>query len=450
MNPDDFSAWPAQEPPPDFADGVLERLRREGREPEARIRSRRTIARRGAVLLLAAALLSTGIWAATRSIPNRAGDVVATERREVRIGDRAVAVLERGAHVVWDGDAVSQVAGEVFYRVEPGGPFDVRTAAGDVAVKGTCFRVKVSEGEETNMAKRDLLAGATGAALALTTVVGVYEGKVALADRRGGSVDVRAGESAVSDARGARALGSLADAEAKGDTPDENPVMVANRSLADSVRTYRRRLDTLESEKKSLEERLSDAERRIAAATEAGQPVPIDKDAFDLSPDDWRELAKKSSVKVKTPCDARATGWTPSPEALNKAGLSPEDAKPLMDAYDRSAKRLWGAIKPLCAEVVGSDAVAEKLGRESCIHLIANLDENVSRDAFRRVAEIRAGDRPMPAPNEKVPAVERVFLTTTAEMKLFEEDLSQTFGPEEAHRIAFGTSLCFSKGQWTE
>ena len=55
------------------------------------------------------------------------GDVLATKRIEVHLGNRAIAVLERGAHVSWTGDQVSQPAGDVFYRVEPGRAFDVHT-----------------------------------------------------------------------------------------------------------------------------------------------------------------------------------------------------------------------------------------------------------------------------------------------------------------------------------
>ena len=36
------------------------------------------------------------------------GDVTAGERCEVHVGSRAVAVLEKGAHVVWSGDAANK------------------------------------------------------------------------------------------------------------------------------------------------------------------------------------------------------------------------------------------------------------------------------------------------------------------------------------------------------
>ena len=122
------------------------------------------------------------------------GDVTADARQEVRVGNRALAVLEKGAHVKWDGDAIEQSGGDVFWRVEPGARFVVHTAAADVAVKGTCFRVKV-EGEEDAMNRRDAMSGTVGAVLAATAFVGVYEGKVAVS-HAGQSVDLVAGQSA--------------------------------------------------------------------------------------------------------------------------------------------------------------------------------------------------------------------------------------------------------------
>ena len=54
-----------------------------------------------------------------------AGDVTADARREVRVGTRAIAVLEAGAHVKWHGDDIEQTGGDVFWRVEPGARFTV-------------------------------------------------------------------------------------------------------------------------------------------------------------------------------------------------------------------------------------------------------------------------------------------------------------------------------------
>ncbi len=99
----------------------------------------------------------------------------------MHLGARGIAVLERGAHVAWNGDEVTQSAGDVFYRVERGGAFRVHTPSGDVQVLGTCFRVRVENEEngEGAVNLRDLKVGAFGAALGAAAFVSVYEGKVA-------------------------------------------------------------------------------------------------------------------------------------------------------------------------------------------------------------------------------------------------------------------------------
>jgi ferric-dicitrate binding protein FerR (iron transport regulator) len=85
---------------------------------------------------LAAVAASALLYQSTR--PASEGDASAEgERREVHIGDRAVAVLEPGAKVHWKGNVVEQSQGSVFYRVERGDNFRVHTDAGEVQVLGT-------------------------------------------------------------------------------------------------------------------------------------------------------------------------------------------------------------------------------------------------------------------------------------------------------------------------
>ena len=115
-------------------------------------------------------------------------------------------MLEPGAHVKWNGDAIDQSGGDVFWRVEPGARFVVHTPAADVTVKGTCFRVKVND-EEDDMNGRDVKVGAVGAVLAATAFVGVYEGKVAVS-HAGQSVDLVAGQSAEASAQGVKRVGA--------------------------------------------------------------------------------------------------------------------------------------------------------------------------------------------------------------------------------------------------
>ena len=136
------------------------------------------------------------------------GDVVADGRREVRVGTRAVAVLERAAHVTWEQGSVAQSAGDVFWRVEPGAQFVVHAPGADVTVKGTCFRVQVREDEDANAMKRS--HAVMGAAAAAVVVVSVYEGRVALSRDRT-SVELSPGEQGQADRDGARRTGDVGE-----------------------------------------------------------------------------------------------------------------------------------------------------------------------------------------------------------------------------------------------
>ena len=227
-------AWPVDEPPGDFAERVVERVLEQRGETEPK-RPRRSVV--VAIALAAAAVLV--LWWRTSEPAH--GDQIASERTEVRIGSRVAAVLEPGAHLAWLGEAVTQDRGDVFYRVEPGSRFVVKTPAGEVAVLGTCFRVRVgaSLGKGAgNVKKRDLAVAAGGATLAALAVVTVYEGKVQLS-HAGERVDLRAGEAGRLGPGGTARLGpdELADTEHELRTPnaDSASLASANDALAGDI-----------------------------------------------------------------------------------------------------------------------------------------------------------------------------------------------------------------------
>jgi hypothetical protein len=224
----------------------------------------------------------------------------------------------------------------------------------------------------------------------------------------------------------------------------DDPFLQANKNLADTVREYKNRLEAIEAQKQSLEKALGVAQEKLASAENDGAP-PKTKDAFDLSQDDWAKLAEKGDVKYRIPC-SRSSDWTPSAETLRKLGLAPEDAPPLRDAYQKSNQRMWSELKPLCAQAVGSAELAEKIGLSTCQHLVLDVAQEKgpadANEAMRQVAEMRAGLRPLPGPNDPVHSVTKMFLALTGENARVEADLAQTFGPEEAHRLAYADGLC--------
>ncbi len=452
MDPEDLDAWEPQEPPRGFAERVAEQARRDEDVVRSRRRSMRVGIAMVATLAVAAAAVITltparGPSSSSANVAG-SGSATAAERIEIPLGKRAIAVLEPGAEVKWNGDDISQLRGNVFYRVESGAPFRVHTSAGDVTVKGTCFRVKVRE--ESEMNRRDLKVGTVGAVIGVAAFVGVYEGKVVLSRANAGTVDVPAGQSARADASGVKPTGDLAQGErafdgAPGSDPkSDDPFAAANASLADSVRLYKGRLEQIEAEKQKLQLDLADAQKKLAAEQDGAALTP--KSEYDLTQDDWKELAKRGVVKTRTPCKS-PTGWDYSASSLTKLGLPPQDGPMIGKAMEASYKRVWVAIRPLCADAIHGADLADRLGLATCRALIFDVaqknDSDAAEEAIRQVAEIRAGERAMPGPNDPVNPVMRMMLAFTGETKLLEADLAQSLGPDDAHRLVFAETGCW-------
>ncbi len=441
--PLDLSAFEAAAPPPGFADRVVAKVRAEQRPAPKRTR---WVAAGAGIAAAAAAL----VLLRARGAPS-IGETVAEERTDVAIGTRAKAVLEPGAKVQWHGDDVVQSRGDVFYRVEPGATFRVHTPAGEVDVRGTCFAVKV-RGEE--MQKRDVKAGAIGAAISTLAFVAVYEGKVGVSYAND-SLVLSAGESAKLgggkvERSGTPAEGERAFASAAEQSADDVPLAKANENLAAQVSEYKKRLELVATKKSELEAELAKAEAKLAGAQDGA--VPRTRSEYDLDQSDWAELAKQGQVKFRVPCLMKG-GWTPNASQLDKLGLAPGDAQTMKEAYERSYQRVWKEIRPMCQTALGSSADAvDKIGPQSCMHLVYDIasttDPEAAAEAHTAAAEIRAGLRPMPGPNERVHPVTKMFLVLTGELPQFEADLAKSLGPEEAHRIAFSDTICRSDDRW--
>jgi hypothetical protein len=456
----DVDAWEAEAPPRDFTESVMRAVMAERAETAegadadgpTRATPARAAARRrwfaGGVTALAAAAAITLLV----SRPPSSGEAIARDRTEVRIGTRAIAVLEPGAKVTWSGDDVVQTTGDVFYRVEPGARFRVHTPAGDAEVLGTCFAVKVhgASNEDRDMKwmqKRDVKVGAMGAAMSALAFVAVYEGKVAVS-HAGQRAELKAGESATSGPGGVRRASeeeaaAAASALAAADDATADPTTTANQNLVGQVRAYKDELSKIQTQKTELEKKLKESETRLASA-QGGDAGPS-KSEFDLSPEDWAELAKNRTVKYRVPC-TDAKNWTLTQGKLDKLGLAPTDAAPIRDAYERSEKRTWAEVRPLCVAALGSADAVDKLGLNTCTHLILDLshknDPAGTREQMSAVGEIRAGIRPPPSADDKVGPVLKLFLALTGSNKSFEADLARTFGPEEAHRLAYSDEMC--------
>lgn len=270
-----------------------------------RARRRRHVAAIAGVVVLIAAAAFAIVLSFRRSTPGH-GDVVASARTDLRVGAHVIAVLEPGAHVEWDGDTVTQIAGDVFYRFEPGGMRRVRTPLADVIVRGTCFDVKVRNPEGGgDMTRREAVFGAAGALASAAVLVGVYEGRVTLS-RATGSVDVASGQAARVDGGGIHGPKELAAATADFDSSaPSDPWSTANANLVDQVRSYQRRLEDSQAETQRITRNLDALKAKLARlepdAAEAADP-------FNPTPEQWKDLAKANVVRAKNFCFPPPTG----------------------------------------------------------------------------------------------------------------------------------------------
>ncbi|MGF1509799.1 MAG: hypothetical protein ACFB9M_09905 [Myxococcota bacterium] len=176
LNDEALNAWAIEQAPRSIEDRAWERFSR----------TKRT-RRFGTWMTAAAAACAVALpFLVSDRAPVTSGPMVAEGRTTWTIDGRAVAVAENGSRLSWragpsGSTRVNQASGDVFYRIDPGGPFEVFTPAGAVRALGTCFRVEVKEMElnRTTLA----IAGAASVATAAALVT-VYEGRAALSDDR--------------------------------------------------------------------------------------------------------------------------------------------------------------------------------------------------------------------------------------------------------------------------
>jgi len=284
------------------------------------------------------------------------------------------------------------------------------------------------------MNRRDVLTGGAGAVLGAAVLVGVYEGKVVVSNAHG-AVDVGSGQAATADVHGVHGPRELASTSQEADTAGDEPWRAANASLTEQLAASRRRLEENEARKVALEKDLRKLEAQLATAQRDGAPAgPLERDPRDLGPDDYKELAKQGRVRAKFFCVP--PDWHASADVLAGLGLAPGDAPIIERAVQATQDRMWSAVEPECAKVVGSDEVAKRLGGEMCGLVIQNSASQAdsARD-IQLVADVLAGNKPMPATAQMDPLTARLF-ALTSESASFERDLARELGPEAAHRVA--------------
>lgn len=196
----------------------------------------------------------------------------------------------------------------------------------------------------------------------------------------------------------------------------------------------RRRKAELVEEQELLQDRVRRAERRAG--------IDQKRHPFELSKEDWLQLAKEGTMQFRVPCEV-ASDWQLRQQELIELGLTRADFESVHATYQRSNARIWEALRPACVRALGSEEAAQAMGMRNCWHLV--LGSGDKRPVARLVAEVKAGVVELP---EEPTDVERLYLALAAESERFEADLAEAFGPDEAHRLHYSQGLCFVESRY--
>jgi hypothetical protein len=239
----------------------------------------------------------------------------------------------------------------------------------------------------------------------------------------------------------------------KEDAPsDDDALRKANANLTESLHTCDRQLADLRANvapAATVANANANANANEEARPDGGRDRRSRRGA-EPTKEDWERMAQTGTVRVRVPC-VRDTPWVPPQRAVDRLGLAPTDVDTLKDAYARSNKRVLDQVRPLCAKVLGSAEIVDKVGASACMDAITNDARKGNpqgmREALTRVAEVQSGKRAAPKAAEG-PAIEQLTLALTNEQRAFEADLAAKLGPEEAKRLAWAPELCAERRQF--
>jgi FecR protein len=433
---------PVVAPPDGFAERVVSRHlaptapveERTAHPAPPRRPSRRAAVTAGVLTLAAVA----GLVLATRPAPESAaddhGELSADRRSTIPIGRRALAVVEAGSALAYtsidDRTVVDQTRGDVFYRVAPAARSDetfvVRTPAGEVVVRGTCFRVEVTSMKGLKHAVGGAALGAGVTALVLVTV---YEGKVSFANSHG-TTEVAAGERVVAHA--GSAPGPAIDIARTGQAPatsisDAPGASVTREELLARDDQQRRELQALRA-------RVAVLEGQPPAA--AGKTTePGERPFFDPGAEELAQMAATCQLKWDSPAlDPQEQNL--DEEHAEELGVSEEQRVQLNKAlYEFQVRRLT-ELRQLYLEVTGDTAGAEELSATSLVQEITRKSAN--RDVqltFQRLSAERAGLTARPPDLSRATPFERMMRLVTSSGDEAEQAIGRVIGPERAHAL---------------
>jgi FecR-like protein len=384
-----LDTYEVPEPSTDLGDRFLARLA----APAPRRGRTQWIAAAG-TLVAVAAVIALVAFRTTPEDQSASGARRATARTTEALGRRGVAVLEAGGALAWEiaGDgtaALHQDRGDVFYRVEPGGPFVVTTPAAEVSVHGTCFRVELEPSG---------------------VVVTVYEGKVALANARG-RIELLAGEHGIA-------------------TTDAAPRALAVPTLATVPQPS---VAELLARDRAQRDRIAELEARLArTGPEAIGAVQDGKRPFEMTQAELAELATTCKVPLDVPPSAGSTLMDQIiAEGARKAGLTDADRAAVARVVEAFQPAYQNELEQLYREITG-----EQTAPLDPLTLILEITQKTPAAelpvAYQRVSAERAGLRAAPTAGN-APVIDRYLRFAIAASDNFERQLAAEIGADRAH-----------------
>jgi ferric-dicitrate binding protein FerR (iron transport regulator) len=359
------------------------------------------------------------------------GSLTADSRQTVELGSRGVAVAEPASTLSWAVEGMSsarveQKSGNVFYRVDPGGSFEVTTPRGVVTVTGTCFRVEVLE-----MKKDKFKGAAVGAALAATVVVTVYEGGVLFADKGDGGkkVELAAGDRLIVDRDGARVrpnAGEDSDAVADSALAPPAPDVTRDQLLARDEQ-QRKQIATL---RKQLDARRAEPGGRDASEPD-GRPW------FDPSEQTLAKFAEECRVRYDLPpFDIGGDELPLSREVLEGMSFSDAELASMKKAYSAIRDSLTLEVRELYIEATGDTEGAGSLSMSAMGQELQHKShKGESAMIHQRIARERAGQLNPPADVSKRSPLERYYRLLGGAGDAMEDALAQVIGKDRAREL---------------
>jgi hypothetical protein len=416
--------WPSTLPPPDFAARVLAAHRSRGAEsvPDRR-RSKRWwpwgISLGAGVALAATALLLVLMKSDGRSgsAMRSDGHITADERQEVRIDERALAVVEKGSEIAWsargDGLRVDQRRGDVFYRVDRGDAFLVVTPAGEIEVTGTCFRVVVDESGDRETIPR--------------MRVEVMEG----------SLEARSGPSEITLGAGEQAQLSPDEILLRNDrttaTSTAVDLAVNSSELRAQERASRRRALDAEARVRQLERALA-LQPRAGPSLADASGMPPRRKTFNFTSEERAAMARHCQFRWGLP--RHLTQWA-TPDFDKRLVLDASEREAIVRVMEEQRTQFVEQLRAIFMEVVGDARAAQTLSPRALHHEIDSKSRSADGKEARQTILLEwAGRRAPPADLGKRPPLERFWRLLVGSSDEFLRSLQPIIGSDRARELA--------------